>query len=497
VRLRLTLLYGGVFLASGAVLLCVTYLLVRQTTHGAIYSVKPTPHGAVVRGPHGAITFRAIQFPVPMKGAKGYAKAEPPPEQKSGGTIQILRTRPLGSGDDQGESVTGSAGVPPLSLLPSYAKNAPIAGPLLTIKQAESQARQLQVLASQQHHDELHRLLLDLVIALGIMAIASMGLGWLIAGRALRPLQTITKTARAISASNLHRRLSLRGPNDELRELGNTFDELLGRLERSFEAQRQFVANASHELRTPLTLERAILEVTLANPTASNESLRATCERVLAIGEQQERMIEALLTLARSDRGLERREPFDLEVLAREAVIARQPEIARRELGLESDLRSAWTTGDPLLVERLVANLIDNAVRHNTDGGWLRVATHLDSEHTVIEVSNSGPLVRQDDVERLFMPFQRLGAARSARGEGHGLGLSIVAAIATAHGATIQAEALPEGGLDVKVSFVAFGGARAQIPIGVSAGEQEAEGGGEIDQGSAVAPHDAGPPGGA
>src|SRR6202044_819392 len=176
------------------------------------------------------------------------------------------------------------------------------------------------------------------LVALAIMVAASMALGWVIAGRVLRPLQVITAAARELSASTLHERLALEGPDDELRELGDTFDELLGRLEASFEAQRQFVANASHELRTPLTLERAILEVTLADPAASTASLRDACERVLAIGEQQERMIAALLTLARSERGLERRERLRLQDVAGAVLHERQEEIARRGLRLDTKL---------------------------------------------------------------------------------------------------------------------------------------------------------------
>jgi signal transduction histidine kinase len=455
--LRLTLLYGGVFLASGAVLLGVAYFLVRQTTSGTIYSVKQTVGGAVVNGPRGAIGLGPIPLgAAPLAVEHRSGRPEALSEPKSGhATLRVVRAAPAAprAGEGSGVSVAGGAARVRAAPLFFAGKGGPLPGRPLTIKQAESQAHQLQALASQQHGNELHQILLDLGIALGIMAVVSMGLGWLVAGRALRPLQTITRAARAISADSLHKRLSLRGPNDELRELGETFDELLGRLERSFEAQRQFVANASHELRTPLTLERAILDVTLADRTASNESLRTACERVLAIGEQQERMIECLLTLARSERGLERREPFELQALTCEALIAHGREIARRGLEVESDLRIAWTTGDPRLAERLVDNLIANGVQHNVDGGRLRVATGLDCDRATIAVSNSGPVVREQDVERLFVPFQRLGTARSSRGDRHGLGLSIVSAIAAAHGARVRARSRRDGGLDVEVGF--------------------------------------------
>ncbi len=263
----------------------------------------------------------------------------------------------------------------------------------------------------------------------------------------------ITAAARELSASNLHERLALAGPNDELRELGDTFDELLARLEASFESQRQFVANASHELRTPLTLERAILEVTLADPAASSASLRAACERVLAIGEQQERMIDALLTLARSERGVVRREPVLLQAVVGDVLRDRREELARRGLRLDTQLEDAPTTGDPRLIERLVSNLIDNAVRHNTAGGRVEVATNVESGQTLLRVANSGPVIPADELEQLAQPFHRLGGERTGHREGHGLGLSIISAIATAHGATLTFDAPADGGLRVEVRF--------------------------------------------
>jgi signal transduction histidine kinase len=278
-------------------------------------------------------------------------------------------------------------------------------------------------------------------------------------------LQTITRAARAISATNLHRRLSLKGPDDELRELGDTFDDLLERLERSFAAQRQFVANASHELRTPLTLERAILEVALADPSASTAELRATCERVLAIGGQQERMIDALLTLARSERGLDRRVVFDLQRAVEEVLESRRAALEGNHVSLEEHCSGALVSGDRELVERLVANLLDNAIHHNRPGGWVRVATGLDVGDAVVSVSNSGPVVPADQLQRLFEPFTRLGAERSAHGDGHGLGLSIVAAIANAHEARIEARPRPQGGLEVEVRFaVAARARRDEVP---------------------------------
>jgi signal transduction histidine kinase len=302
-------------------------------------------------------------------------------------------------------------------------------------------------------NSDLHHLLIWSVVGLAIMAVASVTLGWVLAGRVLRPLQVITTAARELSATNLHQRLALDGPNDELRELGDTFDELLGRLEASFESQRQFVANASHELRTPLTLERAILEVTLADPAVSTASLRAACERVLAIGEQQERMIEALLTLARSERGLERREPLLLDALTGQALEERREEIDRRGLRLDNKLERASTAGDRRLIERLIANLLDNAIHHNSPRGWITVQTGLDAGAAVLTVSNSGPLIAPQEIPSLIRPFQRLGADRIGHGDGHGLGLSVVDAIATAHGAVLNVQAQAAGGLLVEVRF--------------------------------------------
>jgi signal transduction histidine kinase len=327
-----------------------------------------------------------------------------------------------------------------------------------TPQQERAQEKQVGAVVGHLHDSYRNRLLIWSGVALAIMALASMALGWTLAGRALRPLQAITSAARAISASNLHARLALGGPRDEVRELGDTFDELLGRLEASFEAQRQFVANASHELRTPLTLERAILEVTLADPAASAASLRTACERVLAIGEQQERMIGALLTLARSERGIERREPLLLDDVMREVLDDRREEIARRRLRVDSMLGHAATTGDRLLIERLVANLLDNAIQHNDALGWVAVTTATEAGRAVVTVSNSGPVIPAQDVERLLRPFNRLGTDRTNQGYGHGLGLSIVDAIATAHGATLTVRPQDAGGLCAEVTFATMHG---------------------------------------
>jgi signal transduction histidine kinase len=286
------------------------------------------------------------------------------------------------------------------------------------------------------------------------MAVLSIGLGWFVAGRALRPLRTITATARDISAANLHERLALAGPDDELKELGDTFDALLERLEASFQAQRRFVANASHELRTPLARQRALVQVALADPDATTHSLRGAHERVLASETQLERLIEALLTLSRGQAGLNRREGFDLADVTSQVLLPRRSEAARRGLELHDALSPAPATGDARLVERLVANLVDNALRHNLPDGRVEVATKTEAGHAVLSVTNTGPTVPVAAVDQLIQPFQRLAPERTTR-EGVGLGLSIVHAIATAHDATLRLRPHPQGGLHVDVSFPA------------------------------------------
>ena len=295
----------------------------------------------------------------------------------------------------------------------------------------------------------IHSPLAVWAIALVALVLVSIGLGWLVAGRFLRPLRRITATARDISASNLHRRLGPAGRTGEFAELAVTLDELFGRLEAAFASQRRFVANASHELRTPLTAERALLQVALADPDATVESLRVACREVLVLGAAQERLIDALLTLASSEQGVERREPFDLASVARD-VLESRPSAG---VTVSSALAAAPASGDPRLVESLVANLVDNALRHNVPGGRIEVATGTAEDGARIVVRNTGPVVPPDEVGRLFEPFQQLDGRRIRHGEGHGLGLAIVRAIANAHGAQLTAQARPAGGLDVAVTF--------------------------------------------
>jgi signal transduction histidine kinase len=291
------------------------------------------------------------------------------------------------------------------------------------------------------------------VALVAVLVLVAVGLGWLIAGRVLRPLRTITATARDISARNLDRRLDLDGPDDEFRQLGETLDGLFGRLDASFASQRHFVANASHELRTPLAAERTVLQVALADPDASAAALRSACETALKWGDQQERLIDSLLTLASSERGVERWEPFDLADIAGKVILDWHPDAERRGIRVDAALAAAPATGDPALAESLLANLVGNAIRHNLDGGRAEISTGIRDGRAVVTVSNTGPLIPPDEVDRLFQPFQRLGAQRTRQPGGHGLGLAIVRAIVSVHGATLTPAARAEGGLDISVSF--------------------------------------------
>ena len=304
-----------------------------------------------------------------------------------------------------------------------------------------------------QHRFDLHTLLTQSGIALAVMAALAFALGWLVAGRVLRPLRTITAAARAISATSLHERLPVTGPDDEFSELASTLNDLLARLEASFTAQRHFVANASHELRTPLTLDRTLLQVALRNPGTASEQWRATGLELLESGRHQERLLEALLTLATSEGGLSNREPADLSEAAAASLRAASSEAGRQQIRMVTALHPAPVLGDPRLIERLTVNLLDNAIRHNTTDGTVHLTTGQQDGRAIISVTNTGPVIPAAEISRLFRPFERLATPRASNGNGHGLGLSIVAAIADAHDATIAAHARPEGGLRIRVSF--------------------------------------------
>jgi len=296
-------------------------------------------------------------------------------------------------------------------------------------------------------------------VALGAMTGLSVLLGWAMAGRVLRPLQRITATAKRVSQDNLDERIALEGPRDELKELADTFDGMLERLSGAFASQRRFVANASHELRTPLTVIRTELDVTLADPHATNADLRAMGETVRDATLATERLIQALLTLARSEGGVIRRDAVDLADCARTAVRQAGAEASARGLDMQATLDPAPVRGDRRLLERLVANLVENAVRHNVDGGTVEVRTASAAGHSTVEVRNDGPAVPPDAVASLLEPFQRLD--RGAPGDGVGLGLSIVRSVAEAHGGSVELRARPSGGLVARVSLPARGGATA------------------------------------
>ena len=296
-------------------------------------------------------------------------------------------------------------------------------------------------------------------VALGAMTGLSVLLGWAMAGRVLRPLQRITATAKRVSQDNLDERIALGGPRDELKELADTFDGMLERLSGAFASQRRFVANASHELRTPLTVIRTELDVTLADPHATNADLRAMGETVRDATLATERLIQALLTLARSEGGVIRRDAVDLADCARTAVRQAGAEASARGLDMQATLDPAPVRGDRRLLERLVANLVENAVRHNVDGGTVEVRTASAAGRSTVEVRNDGPAVPPDAVASLLEPFQRLD--RGAPGDGVGLGLSIVRSVAEAHGGSVELRARPSGGLVARVSLPARGGATA------------------------------------
>lgn len=299
--------------------------------------------------------------------------------------------------------------------------------------------------------ETLRQLLLQSGVALGVMAVISMGLGWVVAGRALRPLHDISATIRRISDRNLDERVALAGPRDEVRELADQFDVMLDRLQAAFEAQREFVANASHELRTPLTIMRTELDVTLAADRVSQEDVRRMAEVVRRAIDRSERLIDSLLVLATAEGPVERSDRVDLGELARASLDQRSEAIAELDLRPEVALGPAPFAGNGSLVERLVDNLVENAIEHNVHGGLLAVTTATDAGEAVLRVENDGAVIAPDEAERMFDRFARLGRSRSRASGGYGLGLSIVRAIAHSHGGTATVSARDGGGLEVAV----------------------------------------------
>ncbi|MER5336542.1 ATP-binding protein [Micromonospora sp. NPDC002717] len=378
-RARLTLIYGGLFLVAGLVLLAVTYVLVEQRT--------TQPVGMALRD------------------AKPFVQ---------------------GTGPDIN-------GVP---------------------------AEQLRVLVNRAQDDARDQTLYSLLtqggIALLLVSVVAIAFGWLVAGRALQPLHQITGTARRIAGADvagrgLHERISLSGPRDEVRELADTFDEMVERLDRSFDGQRRFVANASHELRTPLALNRSLIEVAVTRPGAS-EDVRRLGELLLSVNERHERLIDGLLTLADSENELSARSRVDLAEVAAHVV----DQAVRPDTGpvVDRELAAAPVSGDPVLLERITTNLVENALRHNLPtGGWVGIRTGVVAGRSTLTVSNTGPVVPGYEMAAIFEPFRRLAGERVGGGRGFGLGLSIVRAATRAHGGTVTARPRDGGGLDVTVEL--------------------------------------------
>ncbi|TDB73229.1 cell wall metabolism sensor histidine kinase WalK [Micromonospora sp. KC723] len=391
IRARLTLVYGGLFLFAGLLLLGVTYVLVSHQL--------PQAKGGE----------RVLSAPS-ANSASG--QPAPPPQP-----------------------IVGNAAV------------APPYGSQLIVQKAVRETR----------NDALNSLLTQGGIALAVVGAAAIAFGWLIAGRMLRPLHRVTETARRIANATtadrgLHERIALDGPPDEVKELADTFDVMLERLDNSFDSQRRFIANASHELRTPLTLNRTLLEVALDPETVSPE-VRQLGRTLLEINARHGRLIDGLLLLARSEHEVLDRSYVDLADIVEH--VAQQVPPGAVTVEVASD--EAPTSGDPVLLERLVQNLVENGVRHNLpEHGWVRVTSGAGPNNTVtLRVSNSGPVVPRYDIPSLFEPFRRLGADRLAASSGAGLGLSIVRAVAHAHGGDVTAEPRDEGGLVVTVALPA------------------------------------------
>ncbi|GAA4461057.1 sensor histidine kinase [Phytohabitans houttuyneae] len=376
IRVRLTVLYGGLFFLAGAVLLGVTYLLMAQRLD------------------------RSLNDPTDLA-------------LRNDRLMEILQNRQIA---------------------------------VEALEDARAERERLR-------QDALDSLLTQGGIALVGVGVVAGAFGWLVAGRALQPLQRITDTARRIAGADgartgLHERIVLDGPRDEVKELADTFNVMLERLDRSFDGQRRFVANASHELRTPLALNRALVELAVTRPGAVAET-KQLGESLLTVNERHERLIDGLLTLADAEQEVAERSPVDLSEVA--GFVLDQSKAP--ELKVVRQLAPAPTRGDPILLERLVQNLVENAARHNSPGGWLAVTTHAVNGWAVLTVSNTGAVVPAYEIESLFQPFRRLNRERVDGGRGFGLGLSIVRAVATAHGGTAQAVPREGGGLVVTVAL--------------------------------------------
>jgi signal transduction histidine kinase len=439
-RLRLTALYGGLFLFSGVALVASTYLLFEHATAFRTPQLPKIPQ---------APTIQPLKQPVKPQLPQALYQLTQDQHRLAQAQKQLAKSLP-------------TPGLGPQLLAPQLSQLArdqrrlsqdqhQLSRTVHQLAQAERQVAQAGQVQAAQRASDSHQLLVDSGIALAVVAILALVSGWLVAGRMLRPIRTITRTARRISSASLHERLALDGPNDELRELGDTLDDLFARLEAAFEAQRRFVANASHELRTPLTRERTLVQVALGDPSTP-DLWRKTGQELLTSNRELETLIDALLTLASSEGGLDDHEPADLSAIA-ERVLRERNDGDRLGLDIDATLSAAPLDGDPRLVESLVANLLDNAIRHNVEGGDVHLSTTSKDGSAVLTVSNTGPIIPPSEIDRLFQPFQRLDPRRIRHGNGHGLGLSIIRAIATAHGATITAQPSPGGGMSIEITF--------------------------------------------
>ena len=360
-----------------------------------------------------------------------------------------------GGGGGQGPSSGSGTNQRPQPTIPLPLPNVPPA--IRRLMNSSAGHRFLQLVEAQLQVTELHQLEIESGVALAIMVVIAAGLGWVIAGRVLRPLRTITTATRRISEQNLHQRLALGGPPDELRQLADTIDGLLARLEVAFEAQRRFVANASHELRTPLTTMRAALDVAIAKPQlASQPQVRALDASLREDLDQAGRLLEGFLVLARAQhRALGQETSVSLTQVVGDALASRSEAIAAKQIELRRTVGSVGVMGSETLLVRMVDNLIDNAVRHIPPGGLINVTCETDRDTARLVVESAGPVLDQEAVAQLAEPFRRLGAERTGSQNGHGLGLSIVAAIAAAHGGELQLYAREQGGLGAEITLPA------------------------------------------
>ncbi|MDT0438801.1 MULTISPECIES: sensor histidine kinase [Streptomyces] len=382
IRIRLTLLYGGMFLIAGILLLSIIYLLAAQ---------------AINTG------------------------NQPPFKIVSGTLIKVT--------SDDCPAINSSS-------LPLSDFND-------VISQCVDQQRQV----------ALDHLLSRSLLALLGLAVIAFAFGYAMAGRVLSPLGRITRTARAVAGSDLSRRIELDGPDDELKELADTFDEMLERLQRAFTAQQRFVGNASHELRTPLAINRTLLEVHLSDPNAPVE-LQQLGKTLLATNERSEQLVEGLLLLARSDNQIVERKPVDIAEVAEQAIDQVLAEAAAKGVVIRGEQKPAVVQGNGVLLERIALNLVQNAVRYNVpEDGWVEVSTDVQHGQAVLVVSNTGPVVPAYEVDNIFEPFRRLRTERTGSDKGVGLGLSIVRSVARAHGGHIAAQPREGGGLVMRVTL--------------------------------------------